>query len=209
MNYGGVRLATPDDAEAMLKIYSPYVRDTVFTFEYDPPTVEEFRARIEKTLEQYPWFLFEINGEVLGYAYAGPNYTRPAYSWTAETSVYVAPRMHGKGMAVALYTSLEDALTAQGYRVIYALVCGENAPSMAFHKKQGFHEIGLYKKTGFKMGRWLDVAVLEKVLDSSGEPPAAPPLPIKQLSYWECVVETSESGEPVVKDERYVDNSRA
>jgi len=203
MNYGGVRLATAEDAEAMLGIYAPYVRDTAISFEYEPPAPEEFRRRVEETLERYPWLVFEINGKIVGYAYAGPNYTREAYQWTAEASIYVPPEEQGRGIAKCLYDSLFDFLSAQGFYRVYAIITGANARSLAFHKKCGFAEIGRYENAGYKLGSWWDVYILEKVLrEPEGEP--APVIPVKKLSYWECTVESDETGKSVVKDERRV-----
>ena len=83
-----IRMATPDDAEALLAIYAPYVRDTAITFEWDVPSVEEFRARIAHTLERYPYLVAEsAGGRALGYAYAGPLKERKAYDWACELSI--------------------------------------------------------------------------------------------------------------------------
>ena len=88
-----IRLATVDDAEELLKIYGPYVTDTAITFEYDVPTLEEFRNRIIKTLSRYPYLVAEKNGKIIGYAYAGPFKERAAYQWAVETSLYVPSRI--------------------------------------------------------------------------------------------------------------------
>ncbi len=93
-----IRMATPDDAEALLAIYAPYVRDTAIAFEWDVPTVEEFRARIARTLERYPYLVAEsAGGRALGYAYAGPFRERKAYDWACELSIYVARDARGCG----------------------------------------------------------------------------------------------------------------
>ena len=94
----GIRLATEDDAEGMLDIYAPIVRDTVISFEEQPPSVEEFRSRIRSVLERMPWLVCIIGGDIAGYAYATPFRTRPGYRWTAELTVYVHPACHRRGV---------------------------------------------------------------------------------------------------------------
>lgn len=92
-----IRPATPDDAEALLSIYAPYVEQTAITFEYEVPSVEEFRDRIVHTLKLYPYLVAQretstnsnASTEIVGYAYAGPLHARAAYAWSVETSIYV------------------------------------------------------------------------------------------------------------------------
>ena len=82
-----IRMAVPEDAGTLLKIYEPYVKNTCITFEYQVPSVEEFTQRIRETLKRYPYLIAEQNGEILGYAYASPFKGRPAYDWAVEPSV--------------------------------------------------------------------------------------------------------------------------
>ena len=104
-----IRIATAEDAEALLAIYAPYVRDTAITFEYRVPSLEEFRRRIEATLEKYPYLALEDGGEILGYAYAAPFKERAAYDWAVETTIYLRPDARGKGCGRTLYEALELA----------------------------------------------------------------------------------------------------
>ena len=84
-----IRKAKPEDAEQLLAIYTPYVTNTAITFEYEVPTVDEFRHRIINTLKKYPYLVAENeNGIVIGYAYASPFKGRAAYDWAVETSIY-------------------------------------------------------------------------------------------------------------------------
>lgn len=93
-----IRLATVDDAEQILLIYSPYITDTVITFEYDVPTVADMQQRITDILKKFPWLVFEDDREgILGYAYATPFRTRVAYTWTVETAIYVKLGHHSRG----------------------------------------------------------------------------------------------------------------
>ena len=103
-----IRRATENDAEALLKIYAPYVEHTAITFEYEVPSVEEFRSRIRHTLEKYPYLVAEEDGELLGYAYVGPFHDRPAYDWAVETSIYVDERNIHKGVGGKLHDALEQ-----------------------------------------------------------------------------------------------------
>ena len=84
-----LRIAKPEDAEEILKVYAPYVEKTAITFEYEVPSVEEFRGRIENTLQHYPYLVAEDESGILGYAYAGRFQTRAAYDWAVETSIYI------------------------------------------------------------------------------------------------------------------------
>mgnify|MGYP002508977221 CR=1 FL=1 len=94
---GKIRFATEKDAEAILKIYATYIEKTAITFEYDVPSLSEFSGRIAEIQKKYPWIVYEENGKILGYAYGGPEYTRAAYQWTVETSVYLSEKARGKG----------------------------------------------------------------------------------------------------------------
>ena len=98
-----IRAATPDDAPALLKIYAPYVKNTSITYEYDVPSEEEFRRRIESTLRRYPYLVLEREGDILGYAYAGPLHSRPAYDWAVETSIYLDQNARGGGLGSLLF----------------------------------------------------------------------------------------------------------
>lgn len=152
-NYN-IRLITPADAEAVLKIYTTYVLHTANTFEYDVPVIEEFRNRIEKISTQYPYLVYEIDGQIAGYAYGSTHRERAAYRWCAEATVYVDEAFHRRGIARALYTTLFTLMKAQGYHSIYVSILCTNTPSVAFHKSIGFEEIGVFKNIGYKLGEW-------------------------------------------------------
>ena len=93
---GKIRFATEKDAEEILKIYAPYIEKTAITFEYEVPSLSEFSGRISEIQKKYPWIVYEEEDEILGYAYGGPEYTRAAYQWTVETSVYLSEKSRGK-----------------------------------------------------------------------------------------------------------------
>lgn len=176
-----IRTAVQQDAKVLLEIYAPYVKKTAITFEYDVPSVEEFARRISKVLQKYPYLVAEVNGEPVGYAYAGPFKERAAYDWAVETTVYVRENMKKSGIGRALYTALEEALAAQGILNLNACIAfPENEDeyltrdSVKFHERMGFETAGRFHKCGCKFGRWYDMVWMEKLIGEHVEnPPAA------------------------------------
>ena len=183
-----IRPASPEDAPALLGIYAPYVRETAITFEYEVPSPEAFRKRIERTLTRYPYLAAEAGGELLGYAYTGAFVGRAAYDWSAETSIYLRQDMRRRGLGRRLYGALEELSRAQGIRNLNACVgCPETEDpyltwnSVNFHAHLGFRLVGVFCKCGYKFGNWYNMAWMEKLL---GEHPAepAPVIPFPMLS---------------------------
>jgi len=166
-----VRMARSEDAAAILQIYEPYILNTAITFEYEIVTLEAFKLRMETIQEQYPWLVCEQEGKVIGYAYCSQFKERAAFAWDLECSVYIKENTHHQGIATALYTKLFELVREQGYFNVYALITYPHDNSVALHKKFGFAEVGIYKKTGYKMGQWWDLLVMEKRLRSIEELP--------------------------------------
>ena len=164
-----IRIAEKQDIPAILAIYGPYILTSTATFEYDVPTEAEFLQRFETIAAQFPWLVWEENGEILGYAYASPPYSRAAYQWCAEPSVYLHPDARGKGIGKALYAALESIL-----KILYALITGENDVSLHFHKKCGYKQMVRFQNCGFKFGRWLDLIWMEKRLKPVEMPSSSP-----------------------------------
>ena len=179
-----IRIATEGDVPEILAIYAPYIENSTITFEYDVPCRREFMQRFYDITAQFPWLVWEEDGEILGYAYAAPPYTRAAYRWCAEPSVYLKPRARGRGIGRKLYAALEACLKLQGYQVLYALVTEDNLPSLRFHEKLGYRQKVLFDRCGFKFGRWLGVYWLEKRLISV-EIPNSFPTPFPRLRQGE------------------------
>ena len=174
-----IRTAVLQDAEALLEIYAPYVKNTAITFEYDVPTVEEFAGRMSNVLRRYPYLVGEVDGEPAGYAYAGPFKERAAYDWAVETTVYVKEDMKKHGIGRALYEALEKTLAAQGILNLNACIAFPEkedeyltTDSVKFHKKMGFSEVGRFHKCGCKFGRWYDMVWMEKHIGTHEENPA-------------------------------------
>lgn len=165
-----IRFAKAADVAAMLEIYRPFVENTAFSFEYSTPDEAEFLRRFQTITEQFPWLVWEENGEILGYAYAGKAFERVAYNWTAEISVYLHPNVHRQGVGRKLYEKLENILKMQGYQVVYALITAENEVSIAFHSAMGYRLIGDFPNSGYKFGKWYGVVWMEKRLNDTAHP---------------------------------------
>ena len=171
-----LRIAIDTDVPAILELYAPYILTSTATFEYDVPAEEEFLQRFRHITARFPWLVWEEEGKILGYAYASAPYTRAAFQWCAEPTVYLAPEAKGRGIARKLYSALEKLLEIQGYQVLYALITAENIPSIRFHQKFGYILQGDFPDCGFKFGRWLGLFWMEKRLNSV-ESPSNPPFP--------------------------------
>ncbi|SOD99684.1 GNAT family N-acetyltransferase [Spirosoma fluviale] len=175
-----IRFAHPADAPAILAVYAPFITGSTITFEYEVPTLLEFASRIQTIQQQFPYLVAEEEGRVLGYAYASRHRDRPAYQWSVETSVYVHPSGHRRGIARQLYSMLFVLLRRQGYCNAYAGITSPNPPSELFHQSMGFAYIGTYANIGYKMGSWHDVSWFQRVLQPH-EPNPAPPVPISHF----------------------------
>ena len=169
-----IRLARAADAEAIAGIYRPVVEDTTVSFETSPPDAEEVARRVSDTLRTYPWLVCAVDGHVAGYAYATRHRVRGGYRWSVDTSVYVHEAYRRRGIGRGLYASLVAILAAQGYVNACAGIALPNAESVALHESAGFEQIGVYRRVGYKLGRWCDVGWWQRVLREPSEPPAEP-----------------------------------
>jgi len=169
-----IRFARPEDAEELLRIYAPFVSDTPVSFEYEVPTVPAFAARISEITRQYPWLVCEIDGQIAGYAYGSVHMTRIAYQWDAQASVYLDERFHRRGIATALYHCLFALLKEQGYANVCVGITVPNEKSEGFHAAMGFSTVGVFHKTGYKLGQWRDVQFMEKALNQYPAQPLPP-----------------------------------
>jgi L-amino acid N-acyltransferase YncA len=171
-----IRLAIPADAAQIQAIYAPFVRDTVISFEAQPPSEEEFRKRITGTLMQLPWLVSEDGGAVTGYAYAGQHESREAYRWSVYASVYVHADHYRRGVGKALYASLFACLRLQAYYNAYAGITLPNPASVGFHEAMGFTPVGVYTSVGHKFGQWHDVGWWQLRLQALVPEPPKPKL---------------------------------
>lgn len=166
-----IRLVKADDAEALLAIYTPYIEKTAITFEYDVPSVDEFRGRIAAVTAKYPW-LVAVDGErIVGYAYASAFKERAAYQWAVETSIYVDIDKKRCGIGRLLHDALEEALKRQGVLNMNACIayCDPEdeyltLDSVHFHEHLGYKLVAHFHKCGKKFGRWYDMVWMEKLI---------------------------------------------
>ena len=166
------RFALPADAAALLRVYAPYI-ETGVTFETAVPTTEEFTRRVEEISRDFPYILCEREGEIIGYAYAHPAFTRAAFRWDAEATVYLAPAVRGERLGEALYRRLLAVLPLQNIRTVYALVTSPNPRSERFHERMGFARTAFLPETGYKLGRWWGLSWYEKRFPAA-DPPEEP-----------------------------------
>ena len=169
-----IRPAASADVAAITRIYAHAVEHGTASFELEPPDQSEMARRQEELLANgYPYLVAECDGAVAGYAYAGPYRARPAYRWSVEDSIYVAPELHRAGMGKRLLAELIAQAEARDFRQMIAVI-GDSAQtaSIALHAAAGFALIGTLRSVGFKHGRWLDTVLMQRPL---GKSDAAPP----------------------------------
>jgi len=169
-----LRLAAEADAESILAIYAPVVRDTAISFELTPPDAAEIRSRIRGVMANAPWLVCVDGGRVIGYAYASQFRARPAYRFTMESTVYVHADHRGRGVGRLLYTALFDCLRIQGFLGVIGGITLPNAASVALHEAMGMRRVGSFEKCGFKFGAWHDVGFWEMELAPRTAEPREP-----------------------------------
>ncbi|MEA2927629.1 MAG: hypothetical protein QOG38_57 [Hyphomicrobiales bacterium] len=169
-----IRPATPADIPAITRIYAHAVRHGTASFELDPPDEAEMARRQRALFEGgYPFLVAEIDQAVAGYAYAGAYRTRPAYRFSVENSVYIAPEMHRRGIGRVLLARLIAECETRGYRLMIAVI-GDSAQaaSIELHRAAGFELVGVLEGVGYKFERWLDTVLMQRPL---GKGRSAPP----------------------------------
>jgi L-amino acid N-acyltransferase YncA len=172
-----VRDAAERDAQACASIYAPYVTGTAVSFESDPPPPAEMADRIRAAIRTHAWVVLESEDRVVGYAYAGPYKSRPAYRWSCEVSVYVERGRTRTGAGRALYDALLARLAERGFRMAIAGMTLPNDASVGLHRALGFELIGVYRRIGWKHGAWHDVAWMQRPIETGsgdGDPPIEP-----------------------------------
>ncbi len=180
-----IRIIAPKDYEAVLEIYAPYITDSIISFEYEVPTLEEFTSRINAIKQTHPFLVAEHYHKIVGYAYSSIHRQRTAYQWSAECTVYLEEAFHRKGIAQKLYTVLFDIMRLLGYYTVYAGIGIPNQKSIAFHQAMGFTEVGIYKNSGYKLGQWRDTQWFQlqlQALQNEPKKPSKPNAPQIQLA---------------------------
>jgi phosphinothricin acetyltransferase len=169
-----IRPAAAGDIPAITRIYAHAVEYGTASFEIEPPDEAEMARRLRTMLENnYPYLVAEHAGAIAGYAYANAYRPRPAYRWSVEDSIYVAPQMQRQRIGSQLLARLIEEAEQRGFRQMIAVI-GDSAqaPSIAVHARAGFAHIGTLRAVGFKLGRWLDTVLMQRAL---GRGDAAPP----------------------------------
>jgi len=169
-----IRLATNSDAASILAIYKPYIENTSFTFETGVPSIAEFQGRIDEYLKNWPWIVCDYEDTVIGYAYGSKYRERVAYQWCVEVSIYIHDNFQKLGIGKALYETLLEILSKQGFRNVYAVINLPNEKSVKFHENCGFEFFAEYPKVGYKLGKWKNVGWWQKNINeftSEPEPP--------------------------------------
>jgi len=161
-----IRDSAAADIPAIAAIYAHHVQHGTASFELEPPSSDEMRARRDAVLAQrLPYLVAELDGELVGYAYATPYRPRPAYRYTVEDSVYVKPGKAGHGIGGRLLAALIERCGAGGWRQMLAVVGdSRNAASLALHASQGFHPAGTLRSVGYKFGEWRDTVLMQRAL---------------------------------------------
>ncbi|MBI3701552.1 MAG: N-acetyltransferase [Afipia sp.] len=161
-----IRPAMLDDLPAITAIYSHAVLTGTATFELDPPDLSEMMRRFEALKAgNSPYLVAILGAQIAGYAYAGSYRPRPAYRFTVEDSIYLAPESQQRGVGTALLRELIVQSEMRGYRQMIAVIGDSaNAGSIALHARAGFHMVGTHPDVGFKFGRWLDSVLMQRAL---------------------------------------------
>lgn len=186
-----LRRATVEDAATIASIYAPYVERTAASFELEPPSPQEMAHRIRTIGDRLPWLVTEVDGRVDAYTYASPHRSWPAYQWSVETTIYVAPTAQGQGRGKVLYGALLAGLSLLGYHRAYAGVTLPNPGSVGLHEAVGFTPVGVYRRVGYKLGAWHDVGWWERSLQEG--PPVAPTTmeAMAQTRQWREILRTA------------------
>ena len=166
-----IRDVLPEDAERIQEIYSPYVADTVISFEITVPDKAEMKKRIEKLLaNKFPYIVAENErGTVVGYAYADKFGEREAYRYSFIVSIYLDMEVQSRGIGQKLYNELEKRMEKMGIVQVLSAITGKNKKSLRFHEKNGFTKIGHFPNVGYKMGEWHDIIWMNKTIISIEE----------------------------------------
>lgn len=170
------------DLQDMHSIYRHYVKETPISFEYEVPSIEEWKNRFTTINQSFPGLVCLENDRIIGYAYASRIHARIGYSWTAESTIYLHHENLGKGIGKQLYASLLELLQLQGFTSVIGTVTMPNEKSEKLHLSLGFEVIGNMKKVGQKFGNWYDVKYFQLFLNDTSKPLENLPTPVSQLS---------------------------
>lgn len=154
-----IRSVHIDDASALLDIYNYYVLNTTVNFDIDPLSLETFTDKINHIVSEYPYIVYEENNEILGFAYGSRFRPRPAYNYTAESTVYVKHTAHGKQIGSKLYAELIRLLKETDLHTVLGVLTVPNDASINLHEKFGFEQVAHLKEVGLKFGEWQNIGI--------------------------------------------------
>jgi L-amino acid N-acyltransferase len=159
-----LRSARLDDAEAIRRIYNVEVETSTVTFDLVPRTLEEQRAWIRARAGAHPAIVAVEGDDVVGFGSLSPFRDRPAYATSVEDSVYVRRDQQGRGIGRLLLADLVERATKSGFHAMFARIVGGHEASIRLHESCGFERVGVEREVGRKLGRWLDVVLMERLL---------------------------------------------
>lgn len=151
-----IRLIKETDCAETLSVYEPFVLNTSITFEYEVPSYEDYLNRIKTKTIDYPWLVCLFENKIIGYTYVSKFRSNSAYQWSPESTIYIIKSFQGKGIGYILYKTLFEILKLQGFCNVYAGLLIPNEKSEKLHLMIGFEEVGVFKKVGYKLGKWHD-----------------------------------------------------
>lgn len=162
-----IRSVTIKDAEAITNIYNYYVENHIATFVEEPVSVAYFKSKIEKIIKDFPWFVFEENNQIIGYAHGSFWNIRSAYKKSVEVTIYLNVNVGGKGIGTQLYSKLINLLIKRGYHVLIGGISLPNKASVALHEKFGFIKVAHFKEVGYKFNKWVDVGYWQLTVNNN------------------------------------------
>ena len=161
-----IRPSTDADVVAITAIYQHHVLHGTGTFEITPPTPEDMANRRQDVLSKsLPYLVLEDDSGLVGFAYCNWFKPRPAYRFSAEDSIYLAPSAMGRGLGKLLLTELMAQAERAGIRKLIAVIGdADNLGSIGVHQACGFKSVGVLSACGWKFERWLDVVLMERAI---------------------------------------------
>lgn len=170
-----LRLASTSDLPAITAIYAHHVQSGLASFETDAPSVAEMTQRFHAITERgYPYLVAVDGDQVLGYAYANAFRTRPAYRFTVEDSIYLAPDAARRGIGRALLLRLIEVCESAGFRQMLAVIGDSaNQASIGVHRACGFSRLAVFEGLGWKFDRWVDTVIMQRALGAGVSTPPA------------------------------------
>ena len=152
------------DAEVICNIYNHYVENTIVTFDIDPLTISDFEEKIKSITAEFPFIVYEENGQIIGYAYGSKWRPKYAYRFSVESTIYLDKDHTGKGIGKVLYQELIERLKMQKVHNIFGVISLPNDGSVALHEKFGFKKSAHFAEVGWKFDKWIDVGHWQLVL---------------------------------------------